>query len=129
MKPINWRPFYNLDELMHEEEILDLATDMFELNDAIIVKIHVPEIDPDKIDISVDDDILRISGSRDTETESSDQSYYQREIKSGSFERVIPLPRLVDSSKTQAEYHHGVLRIMLPFKKSSEEKQVKIVKK
>ncbi|MBU1007546.1 Hsp20/alpha crystallin family protein [Candidatus Dependentiae bacterium] len=65
----------------------------------------------------------------ETESEVEDKDYYRKEIRSGSFERTIPLPTTVQSEKTMATYGNGVLKIALPKKSLEAKKQVKITVK
>lgn len=104
----------------------DLALDMFEKGDDLIILMNLAGIDPDKIDISLEDHHLRISGQRDDEEESTHKDYYYKEIKRGSFERVISLPLEVDITKTFADVKHGILRVKLPKKQPSKSGKVKI---
>ncbi|MBN2267609.1 MAG: Hsp20/alpha crystallin family protein [Candidatus Babeliaceae bacterium] len=126
---LHWHPLTQQLEEAFEHEQFGFATDVYEADGEIIVKMHIPEIDPDKIEIDVDEDILRVTGSREIIEESSDRQYYQREIQSGHFERVIPLPREVDAKETTADYKDGVLRIALPIKEGKETARIKVKRK
>ncbi|MBD3232027.1 Hsp20 family protein [Candidatus Dependentiae bacterium] len=133
MKLIHWNPidpnedlieedFFNLSNLKYG---FDLAADVYEKNGNIIAKISLPEVDPEKIDISVEnDDVLKISGKREVEKKEENKNYFYKEIKRGEFSRIIQLPTEVMASKAKAEYKDGILRIEIPKKnsKSSSEK-------
>jgi len=125
---IRWRPFGELDHLF-ENNGHDLAADVYEENDAVYVEMHVPGLEPDEIDISVEDNHLRITGSRKEKEEVGDRGYYYKEIRRGEFERVLTLPSAVDSSKASAEFSGGVLKIVLPKKLAGESKKIKVNKK
>lgn len=103
----------------------DLAVDVFEEGDNIVAEMAVAGIDPKKIDVSVEDRTLKISGTREEKTEKKGKHFYKREIRSGSFERHISLPADVDLGKAKAECQDGMLRITLP-KKSGKDSKVKI---
>jgi HSP20 family protein len=132
MPIIRWKPFSELDDLFehfHRHKAMDLALDLYDEDDSIIVEMTVAGIDPDKIDISAEDNSLRIVGNREEKEEIEDRNYYRKEIKRGEFERLIPLPSSIDPEKTRAEVDHGILRIYLSKKKASHASKIKIEKK
>jgi HSP20 family protein len=104
----------------------DLAVDVYESDGDVIAEMNIPGIDPDNIDISIEDDYLYVKGSRQEKEEVKEKDYYHKEIRRGSFERVINLPCLVDADKTEAHYEEGVLKIIMPKKASSERNKVKV---
>lgn len=128
MPIIRWRPFSELEHLF-DNNSSDLAADVYEKDDMIYVEMHIPGLKPDEIDISVEDNHLRVSGSRKEKEEVSDRGYYYKEIRRGNFERVLTLPTAVDSTKASAEFSHGVLKIDLPKKIIGEPKKIKVNKK
>jgi HSP20 family protein len=127
MALLQFKPLHEWEEL--ERLSRDLAVDVYENKENVIVKMHVPGIDPDKIDITVENEHLYVRGSREEEEETEDQHYYHREIRHGSFERVIPLPAAVDIKKTTADCKDGVLTVILPKQQKSESSKIKISKK
>jgi HSP20 family protein len=124
------QPLHRLDELMTEFKIVqegrDFAVDMYREEGALIVKMHIPGIEPDKVDIRVDGDTLIVSGARDEEHEEQDQHYYHHEIQCGSFVRDVRLPFKVDEAGTRAAYKHGVLKVYLPLKERKAKNLAKI---
>lgn len=97
---------------------MDLAVDIYEEDDKIIAEMNLPGIDPEDIDIAVEDGYLKIAGSREETKEEKDEErdYYSKEIKRGSFRRMIALPEHVDEDEAKAEYADGVLQISFPKK-------------
>lgn len=136
MPLVKW--FDDIDELLEDRpgrprrgrgpwtDNWDLAADVHETEKEIIVQINVPGIDPDKISIDLENNHLHIAGSREEERESEDRRFYRKEIRRGSFERVIPLPCSVDVARASAEYKDGVLRIALPKQIGSAGHNIKI---
>lgn len=122
MTLIKWEPFGDIERFFGDfpsfpklEKIgWDLAVDVFEKDNSIIAEMNLPGIDPDKIDISVEDNYLRISGSREDSKEEKKKHYYSKEIRRGSFERLVRLPDAVEKDKVKAEYKNGNLMITLP---------------
>ena len=119
-----WDPFEEFD--FPSIRSRDLAIDMYEEGSNLIAKANLPGIDPEKIDISIENHLLRITGSREEKTEKKEKDYYYKEIKCGSFERCITLPYTVQADKTTAEYIKGVLKITMPKKKEAAAGKIKV---
>jgi len=106
-----------------------IPTDVSQDADNVYVEMHVPGINTDHIEIMVNEDQLRVSGEREESVEVQDRDYYHKEIKYGSFDRVIPLPCAVEKNKVLAVCEEGVLKITLPKKTEQEAATIKITKK
>lgn len=91
-----------------------LAGDVFEDADKFVVRLEIPGLDKQNLDIEVRDDMLIVRGEKRYEQESSSGQYRVRQCAFGSFHRSIPLPLPVLAEKSSAKYHNGVLRIELP---------------
>lgn len=129
MPIIKWKPFRDIEEFFEDfpfSHTWDLAADVYEDDKNIIVEMHVPGIDPDKIDIQIENNHLVISGKRSEESTVTNKDYYKKEIRRGSFERVIALPASVAVEQATADIKDGVLRVSLP--KSTESKESKKIK-
>lgn len=88
--------------------------DMKETEDAYTVKLTMPGIDKDDIDISVADGVLTIKGETKEETEDEKATYLVREHKHYSYYRSVRLPSEVVAENAEAEYKNGVLKLTLP---------------
>ena len=88
--------------------------DMADLKDKIEIKAELPGMDEKNIKLSVENNVLTISGERQQETEEENNGYYFKEISSGSFSRSIRLPKNIDDSKIDAVFKKGVLTISIP---------------
>ena len=90
--------------------------DMKETENAYTVKLTMPGIDKDNIDISVTDGILTIKGETREEEEKEDEkaTWLVREHKHISYYRSVRLPSEVVADKAEAEYKNGVLCLTLP---------------
>lgn len=136
MQLIKWDPRVEFDRFFEEFPTLsfpkinnDLAVDVYEKNGNLIARMNIPGVDPEKIDISTEDDILRISGSHEEEKEKEGKNYYRKEIKSGSFFRSVLLPKNIDSEHVKAEYKDGVLQVTMPVAKEQKKSNIKVVVK
>ena len=90
------------------------AIEVFDKEDKFVVKVEVPGIKAEDVDISVVGDTLTIKGEKKAETEVKEDDYYCCERSYGSFYRSIALPSNIDASKIEANYEDGVLEVSLP---------------
>lgn len=100
--------------------------EMEESKDKIQLKIEVPGMNADDIDIRVTKEAVMISGERKTESTSEKDGQRRSEFRYGSFSRSIPLPEPVDNSNVQAEYKDGILMLDLPKVEDTSNKAVKV---
>jgi HSP20 family protein len=105
------------------------AVDMYEDKDNVVVETQLAGIDPDKVNISIENDVLTIKGESEKKSEVDDKNYYKKEIRRGSFYRSVPLPTHVLSDKAAAEASEGVLKITIPKAPEAKPKSIKIAKK
>ena len=78
-------------------------TDMYEVNDKVIIKVEIPGVPKDDISINIEDRRLIISGIRENPLKEFGLIYHQMEINYGEFERVLMLPPGVDTEKINTE--------------------------
>ena len=90
------------------------AVDMYQTDNELVVKVAVPGMKPDDVQIAVTGDVLMIKGETKEKSDSTEKAYHIREQRWGSFERMIGLPTSVVSEKAQAEFENGILTITLP---------------
>ncbi|MBN1916041.1 Hsp20/alpha crystallin family protein [Candidatus Dojkabacteria bacterium] len=134
MAIIKWEPFREMERFFDDDFGMfkmpalgwDMAVDVFEKDGKVVAEMSLPGVDPDNVNIEVEDGHLRISGSREEEKETKDKNYYSKEIKRGSFERIVRLPSAVQADKAEAEYEKGVLRVSLPKKEKEETGKIKV---
>ncbi len=109
-----------------EEPAGELAVDVYQTPDAIVVKALVAGVHPASIDISLTREMLTISGTRSDEREVDEEHYFQRELYWGSFSRTILLPEEVDVDMAEASEKHGILMIRLPKINKKRETKLKV---
>ena len=102
------------------------AIDVAETKDDIIVTAEVPGLNKDDINISIQENILTLRGEKKQSKEQKDENLHRVERIYGSFQRSFTLPTLVDSTKVNASYKDGVLRIVLPKKEEVKPKEISI---
>jgi len=102
------------------------AVDMYEDKDNIVIETQLGGIDPEKVDISIENNTLTIKGESEKKSEVEDKNYYRKEIRRGSFYRSIPLPTKVDGDKASAVNEDGILKITVPKALEMKPKTIKI---
>ena len=105
------------------------AIDMYEDNNNVIVEAQLAGMDPENVELTIENDILTIKGESEKENEVEDKNYYRKEIKRGSFYRNIPMPAAVEGDNAKAEAREGVLKITVPKAKEAKSTPIKIEKK
>lgn len=135
MSLIKWEPFDEFDRFFRDfpaspvlrgQGGLDLAVDVYEDGENLVAEMNLPGLRGDDIDVEVEDNHLRIAGRREEVEEKKGKSHYAKEIRRGSFERVVPLPDAVRADGTDASYKDGVLKVVMPKAERQAEKRVKV---
>jgi HSP20 family protein len=91
----------------------------------VVVRLELSGIDPNAINLEVDENQLHVSGAR-TDERHPDAVYQQMEIIYGRFERTVLLPAGIDSAKASASYHNGYLEIVFPVRPRSAGRRIPI---
>jgi len=92
---------------------------------AVVVKLELPGIDPEDVNLEVEENVLRVHGVR-TDQRHPDAVYQQMEVTYGRFERIVRLPPEVDTAQASADYSAGFLKIVLPLRPRSKSKRIQI---
>ena len=87
-------------------------TDVYETEDAFVVRVEVAGMREEDFDISIEDNFLMVGGSRSDVPER--RAYQQMEIRFGKFETVVGIPGPVNLETSHAEYKAGFLTVTLP---------------
>jgi HSP20 family protein len=136
MAIIRWDPFREMTQVQNQfNRLVDQvwggrqeswlpAVDVFDKKDAVVLKAELAGMDPDDIEIEVEDNVLTIKGERKFEEEVEDERYYRVERRFGSFQRSLALPQGVKANEIQAGYDDGILTVTVP--KAEEEKPQRI---
>ena len=100
--------------------------DVYEDEHNVTLKIEVPGIDQNEIDVRIENNTLTVTGERKLEKEEKQENFRRVERQYGSFSRSFTLPSSVDPAQVSAHYDQGVLKINLAKKAEAKPKQVKI---
>ncbi len=105
--------------------------DLYETEEAIVAEVSAPGMGPEDLSVTVENNLLTVKGEKEEEKEDDEKGYYRREIRKGSFERCVRLPRGIDEEGVEATYEDGILKIQVPKTEKIEKtgKKVKIKKK
>jgi len=142
MTLIRWNPTREIDTLQREMNRLfdDVfvptphrnglssftpAAELEEKGDTYHLKLELPGIDKEDLDIQVTAEAVSISGKRKSATRTEETGVTRSEFHYGSFQRVIPLPGRIDNQNAAADYQDGILALTLP---KAEEEKHKVVK-
>jgi len=88
--------------------------DILETENEVILKVDLPEVNQNEIDIRAEENALMIQGERRFVKEAPDANYLKIERPYGTFQRTFAIPRGIDQEKIKASYKDGVLRVVLP---------------
>lgn len=95
---------------------LQPAVEVFKRENEIVVRAEVPGVEPENLNVSVQDGQLVIRGEKSANQESREQEFYVRELQHGRFERSFSLPEGVIADQLKATYRNGMLEITMPSK-------------
>src|ERR687895_2037170 len=121
-----WRNFGSGGGEAGNVENWAIPLDVVQQGDNTIVKAGVPGVNPEDIDVSIENDVLIIRGQTKEEHERQEGNYLMRERRSGSFYRALRLPDTLDSDQAQSHYEHGVLSITFPRMESKRARRLQI---
>lgn len=140
MALIRWQPFQEMNSLQRDmnrlfdglepmqksmkQSFIPLA-EMLETEDAIYLKVEIPGMNPNDLDVQVTRDNVMISGERQTESKLRQNSTVHSEFSYGKFSRVIALPAPVNNNDVKGDYLNGIITLELP-KAKQENQSVKV---
>ena len=113
------------------EESLSLSLwkpfcDIYETENEIVVKAELPDVKKEEVHVSIENNLLTISGERKFEEETKKENYHRIERRYGEFRRSFGLPTTIDAKKVSAEFKDGMLRVSLPKTEEAKPKQVEV---
>jgi len=123
MALIPWRPFSELDRFFGDDDwflpvfprtgLSKPAMDLYETDKEIVAEISLPGFDPKKVNVSVKDGLLKVSGEVEEENKEEKKGYWRQEIRKGAFERMVRIPPVKEDA-VEATHKNGVLKIVMP---------------
>lgn len=120
------RPINKTDSSYIETSQWIPAIDIKEDKKHFVILADLPGVDKNNINISMENNILTIKGSRPQTTQEELNSYCRTERVRGNFHRQFTLPDTADDSKIEAKMQNGVLEVIIPKKEASQPRLIKI---
>ena len=102
------------------------AVDVYEDAEKLVLKLEVPGVKPENLDIRVENQTLTIKGERKFEETEKAENFHRIERRFGSFVRSFTLPQTVDTENVTAGSDAGVLTIELAKKAEAQPKQIRV---
>ena len=101
-------------------------TDVSEDANGIQITMELPGVDPEAVRLSLENNILTISGEKKQRQEEGDERVHRFERTYGSFERAFVLPNTVDPERVDARYEHGVLFVTVPKAERAKPREIRV---
>lgn len=136
MSMIRYEPFGLLTQLQRELARAEGSTataewspsvDIKEEPDRFVIHADVPGVNPEDIDIHMENGQLTIKGEKKTEATSDEKNYKRIERTYGSFYRRFSLPDSAQADRITARSKHGVLEIVIPKRESVQPRKISVV--
>ncbi len=103
-----------------------LALDVAEQGENFTVKASIPGINPDDLNVTLEDNVLTIQGETKDDQTIDEGSYHIRERRYGSFSRSVRFPVPVEGEKVEAQYENGVLTLTVPKAEAVKPKRINV---
>jgi HSP20 family protein len=103
--------------------------DVAERTDAYLVHAELPGVDPSQVEVSFEQNVLTIRGTKPALLEAAQQGelrVYSNERVSGSFERSLRFPDYVDADRIEASFQHGLLTVVIPKAQAAQPRKIEI---
>lgn len=105
----------------------ELAVDVFQTENTIVIQSTIAGVKPEEIDLSLENDVVTISGERKNPNETEgEKSYFYQECYWGPFSRQIILPEEVDFSQAEATMKEGIFTLSLPKLQRKKVRRIKV---
>ncbi|HXO41454.1 MAG TPA: Hsp20/alpha crystallin family protein [Thermoanaerobaculia bacterium] len=127
------QPLFRLFDTFFNDAGEDLTTrtwtppvDIQETDDAYRIHAELPGMTKDDIQITLENNVLRLSGERKFEKDTKQENYHRIERTYGAFSRSFALPTQVSSDKVEAKFENGVLSIVVPKAEQAKPRRISI---
>jgi len=108
----------------------ELAIDVFQTPSEIVIQSPIAGVEESDIDVSIENDMITISGHREKQETVDEKDYFYQECYWGGFSRTVALPtQEVDIEKAKADMDNGVLTIRIPRVVKVKSRKLKIASK
>jgi HSP20 family protein len=114
------------EDWLDKEKIGQLTVDLYQTDKEIIIQSAIAGVEPEDLDITIEDDLVIIKGKREKKLIEEKRNYFYQECHWGQFYREIILPAEADSSKAVASMEQGILTIKIPKTGTETKKKIEI---
>ncbi len=101
-------------------------TDSYKTQEGFVIKVDLPGVSKENLDIQLDSSLLKIEAYRNLPKVEGDSKLLYSEIVEGKYLRSFKLPDTVDVERIQAKFENGVLELVLPEKAETQPKKIKV---
>jgi HSP20 family protein len=102
------------------------SVDIFENKNEIVLEAELPGMNPEDVNISIENNVLTLHGERRFEKKDESDNFHRVERSYGSFTRSFTLPPTVSSENANAEFQNGVLRLTLAKREEAKPRRIEI---
>ena len=102
------------------------AVDVYEDAHKVVLKLEVPGVKQEDLDVQVENQTLTVRGQRTFENEEKEENFQRIERRYGSFSRSFTLPNTINTASVSANYENGILKIELAKREEAKPKQIKV---
>lgn len=130
MQPV-WPSFFDEEDWPFNSNFTNSnnGIDIYETDESVVVEAMVPGIPEDKINVTIEGNVLNITANYEEKEEDSDKKKMYKKSRQTSFSYSTSLPRMVDGSKADAEVENGIVKIVVPKTEQEKPKRIEIKSK
>jgi HSP20 family protein len=103
-----------------------VPTDVFHMEGALVIRMDLPDVDPDRVEVTVQDNALLINGTRSFPFDAEKVRFVRRGTFYGDFTQRVALGKGLDTDKIQARYGNGVLELLIPYAEEVKPRKIEI---
>jgi HSP20 family protein len=100
--------------------------DIYEANGELVMKVELPDMKREDIELTVENNALTIRGERRLSEDIKQENFHRVERAYGTFVRTFSLPVTVDATKVGAEYKDGMLTVKLPYREEAKPRTINV---
>ena len=102
------------------------SLDVRETEDRFVVMVDLPGLDPEDVEVQLEDGVLTIRGERRFTRDNADEQFHRLERSYGSFARSVRLPRVADTERVEATFDKGVLSVLVPKREEAKPRTIDV---
>ncbi|HWM91007.1 MAG TPA: Hsp20/alpha crystallin family protein [Thermoanaerobaculia bacterium] len=118
--------FFSTDAQGEETRSWVPPVDIQETGDSYLFHAELPGMTKEDIHITLENNVLRVSGERKFEKDAKKESYHRVERTYGTFARTFSLPTQVDAENVQAAFENGILTVTIPKAEQAKPRRIAI---